>query len=855
MIVPADAIDLIAGEMDRITIWKGSKKPGFIIRENNNIGIHLKEMVYRADEESLRAAAERFRSVQSDSRIKEAVRKNKEAEERAKREKKKRKERRKPENVNIRPGNISDAITALKKNPGFKRGIVAEKVIEEKAPSYRSPHGVEMGIYEFLKDNSINLYSHQTEAIEYAVSKKNVIITTPTASGKTLAFLIPVLNSIIKNPASRALLIYPTKALISDQLKAIREIAQKILPGIFVEKYDGDLNSDERRRIRQRRPSIVITNPDMLNAAILPHHQSWNFLFSSLDYVVMDEAHTYRGVFGSHIALLTRRLRLISAKYRSNPAFILSSATIANPVEHAKNLTGGDFVMVNKSGSKQNEKRFIFFKGGDRISPVDQTAQMLAFLSLAGIQTLCFARTRKSTELIADAAKQEIRKRNYGSKPEIVSYRSGYRYDERARIESDIKSGRAAGVCSTNALELGIDIGSLDCVIISGYPGSVMSTWQQAGRAGRKDSPALVIFMGFNSPLERYILENPDEFFTKSSEYAAIDASNKYILYDHLVSAMNEYGYLSSEHDRTFGCDIDKALTSASRSAFYSHLIVRSGNIWKPAVREYVQGNIRIRNSSHEVYTVKCRGCVIETLSEDQAYREGHKGAIILHGDTRYRVRMLNTPDKTVTVTEENTENYTFASSITTIKISGDGTVVPAGSLHIRFGSMIVQEKFFKYSEYDGRGKIREEELDLRPINIDTRGLWFTVPKMTDDEEVKFSGGLAGLSNILSVVAPHFVLCDPGDMKCVAYSEFEYTDGAPTVVIFDNFMGGVGLSEKARDILYDIFKMAFEIVTKCRCKKGCISCVYSHRDNDEREPDKEMTVRILTRLMKAYRTG
>jgi DEAD/DEAH box helicase domain-containing protein len=853
MIVPADAVDLISGNLEIIEIWRRSKKPGYLIQEGSNINIHLGEQVYPAQRESLIAIADEIQSKEKKSLYSEAVRKNREYEEKKKTEKKVKKPVSFKRPVIKKLKDVNEAVAALKSNPAFEKGIVATRVTEEKSAEYNTPHCLEYGIYSFLKKEEINLYSHQAKAIEAAVNKKNVIITTPTASGKTFAFLFPVLNSIIKNPGSRALLIYPTKALISDQLKAIRELAEKICPGISVEKYDGDTTPEKRRYIRQKHPSVIITNPDMLNIGILPNHRIWSSLFSNLDYVIMDEAHTYRGVFGSHIALLTRRLKLVCQRYGSSPNFILSSATIANPAEHAENLTGENFVLVNKSGSKQNEKTFIFYQAPFQASAIRKTAELLAFLAMVDVQTLCFARTRRGTELIADAAKAMARKNDSGVG--IVAYRSGYRVDERAHIEADIKNRRVTGICSTNALELGIDIGSLDCVIISGYPGSVMSTWQQAGRAGRKDSPALVIFMGFSSPMERYILSNPDEFFERSSEHAAIDTTNKYILSDHLVSAMMENGFLSGEHGEIFGCDIDAALEVASKSSFYKHLIKKSGNRWVPVRHEHVQGEIKIRNSSRDVFAVKCRGRLVETLSEEQVYREGHEGAIILHGDTRYRVKKLDFSDRTVTVSEEDTENFTIAQSETSIKITGTEKSLPAGDLSVNFGSMIVQENYYKYDEYDSKEKIREIDLDLRPVSIDTKGIWFTVP---DDvrycsgiEEKDFFSGLKGVENLLSVVIPHFVLCDPNDIRCVAYDIFAYTMAA-TVIVSDNFMGGIGLSEKAGGVLYDIFRMALDIAAKCRCKNGCISCVYSNRDRDDVKPDKKAAIKILEGLISHY---
>lgn len=878
MIVPGFAEDLLSGKTDRTEIWKGSKKPGFIKISNDESGNNNRELEIQIGDEIYRTPLNNLSSVIGNENKKhkkvdldEVIKKNREQNLIIEKENKARELKEKADSLKVKAevkrkyevkdfsGDISGVIKSFKTNSRFKAGIVEEKVIEEKPAAFKNPHHCVYKIYEFLGNEGINLYTHQTETIENAINSRNVIITTPTASGKSLAFMIPIINSIINDPKSRALLIYPTKALISDQFKSILKMVKKIDPSITVEKYDGDTKPDERKRIRQKKPSIIITNPDMLHIGILPNHKQWSFLFSNLSYVVMDEAHTYRGVFGSHIALLTRRLKLIAGRYNSEPNFILSSATIANPVEHAENLTGEKFVLVDKNGSKTNEKTFIFYQA-EKPSQVKQTAELLAYLAASNIQTLCFAKTRRSTELIADAAKKIVREQitpNPAKPCKIVSYRSGYRSGERSEIEAGIKAGKTMGISSTNALELGIDIGSLDCVIISGYPGSIMSTWQQAGRAGRKDSSSLVIFMGFNNPLEKFIINNPDEFFNRPSEHATIDTSNKYILTDHLLCALMENGELSAEQNSIFGCDIDDKLKEAAASAFYKHLIKKSGNKWYPAKKEHIQGEVQIRNgTSGKTFKVISRKKVIETLSKEQVYREGHEGAIILHGDGRYRVLKLDLDNYTVYVTEEKTENYTTAESDITVKTDRILNKIPVGKLEINFSQMIVQERYTKYSEYDYKGKISDNCLSLPPVSIETKGLWFTIPRDLTEalnlKEGELLRGLKGVENILSVVIPHFVLCDQNDIRCAAYEKFGQKKEA-TVVIFDNYMGGVGLSEKAQSELYNILKMSLRLILSCGCKNGCISCIFSHRDSEDLKPDKKITVSILKELLKQFK--
>ena len=407
-------------------------------------------------------------------------------------------------------------------------------------------------IQDYLDDNGIRLYKHQAEAINLARSGRNIVISTPTASGKTLAFNIPVFEALLNDPQARALYIYPMKALTNDQLKVLLELEEETGIEVNPNRYDGDTPKSIRPRIR-RESRIILTNPYGLHL-YLPWHSRWKTFFENLRYIIIDESHRYRGVFGSNVAMLIRRLQRICHKYGSDPQYILSSATIANPEEHSRKLTGKEFRVVDENYSESGRKYFVLWNppviGEDltRRSTHQESKDLFVQCLQSGMQTLCFTISRKMSELTAIWAKEELSEENPGLADSVRSYRAGYLPAERREIENALKSGRLRGVTSTNALELGIDIGSLDSVIISGYPGTIISTWQQAGRTGRTSSDSVVFLVAFPNPLDQYFMNHPGDFFGSNPENAVIDLNNPYITAGHVMCASNELPII--ERDR-----------------------------------------------------------------------------------------------------------------------------------------------------------------------------------------------------------------------------------------------------------------------------------------------------------------
>ena len=431
-------------------------------------------------------------------------------------------------------------------------------------PSVEAEYGVVEGnlesrIREFINSSKIKLYSHQAEVITHSLFEKNVMITTPTASGKTLAFNLSVMHEMVRDPEATALYLYPLKALAQDQLKTLLDLEAQIGIELKPAIYDGDTSSHRRSAIRNN-SRIILTNPHALHQ-YLPWHQKWKRFFSNLRYVVLDESHVYRGVFGSNVAFLIRRLRRIANRYGAKPQFILSSATLANPNEHSEKLVGLDFEIVSQNGAPRGERHIHFWNSvtDENRSAHRQTSDLLATSVKRGLQTLCFTTSRRLAELIASWASDR------NSRKTIVSYRAGYSPEERREIESSIREGKTRGIASTTALELGIDIGSLDSVIISGYPGTVMSTWQMAGRAGRGAKPSMMTLIGFENPLDQYFMKHPDQFFGRPHEHAIVDLENPYVLMGHAMCAAAELPLCQDEDSVYLGDNLSESHCDLSR--------------------------------------------------------------------------------------------------------------------------------------------------------------------------------------------------------------------------------------------------------------------------------------------------
>ncbi|MCW4000611.1 MAG: DEAD/DEAH box helicase [Candidatus Bathyarchaeota archaeon] len=708
-------------------------------------------------------------------------------------------------------------------------------------------------ISAYLQSKGIKFYSHQAEAINKARQGKNVIIGTQTASGKTLAFNIPVFDALANDEKATALYLYPSKALTNDQLKVLQEIEAGT--GIKADSnvYDGDTPKEQRSFIREN-SRIILTNPYGLHL-YLPWHNLWRRFFQNLKYIVLDEAHVYRGVFGSNVAMLLRRLLRICSFYHADPQIILSSATIANPQEHAKKLTGKDFEIVSNDGSPRGKKSFIFWnppfinpQKTIRYSTHQETKGLLTASVMKNLQTLCFTTSRQMAELITRWTKEDLKRRNPKLYSAVTAYRAGYLPQERRDIENRLKNKSLIGLVSTNALELGIDIGSLDAVIISGYPGTVISTWQQAGRAGRSRNDSTVTLVAFQNPLDQYFMKHPKDFFDRPHEQAIIDLHNRQITSGHIMCAAEELPL--TDEDQKFFPEVYK---ESIQILAEKNLLKKTPQGWTYSGQERATRLVNLDSISGKTVTVLCSGRILETLPLNKAYEETHPGAILLHQGETYRSEELNLTNCTATVRKENTNYYTETQKTVEVAIKNTLAQKHQG-LKTALGELTITESYPSYVVKSNDVVIKKHTLDLPSSSFQTVGLWFTVPQQIREEieaaGLDFDGGLHALEHAIIAMAPMFAMCDRWDIG--GLSTADHADTAePTVFVYDGFEGGIGISENLYSNIKPLLEKTLELIGTCECKEGCPSCIYSPKCGNGNEPlDKKAAHIILQRLIK-----
>lgn len=746
---------------------------------------------------------------------------------------------------------VSDLIRLLNVNPVYRTRLVHMKTTEPEPARYgRLDSPLSHALDAYLEQNGIRLYLHQCEAINHARAGKNVILTTSTASGKTLAFNIPVFSQLEEHADSRALYLYPTKALSNDQLLTLEEMAT--FTGIAAKPaiYDGDTPQSKRASIREH-SRIILSNPHELHQ-VLSWHAKWQPFFSNLDYIVIDEAHRYRGVFGSHIAFVIRRLLRICRHYGANPRFILSTATLANPREFARHLTGQEFTLVDNDGSPHGRKNFVlynpFYDGISERSLHQETKDLLVSCVKEDLQTLCFTGSRKMAELVTVWARDDARRISERLAESISVYRAGFLPEERRAIERQLKGGTMKGVVSTNALELGIDVGSLDAVILSGYPGTMMSTRQQAGRAGRKGGESLAVLVAQANPLDQYFMHHPDQFFDRSHEHAIIDTANPYIVSGHLLCAAAELP-VNEETDRQF---FGEPLSGLLFELESDDLLRRTSRGWVYTGRGRAAEAVKLDGVPGETFRVMCHGRLLETLDRGQAYREAHKGAIMLHQGETFVVNEMDLETHTIRVTETDVDYYTQPLKEADLSIIETLETRTVNGVRCAFGVVDVTEQYTGYKIKRGDTIIGLEPLSLPALTFRTKAFWFILPESIEQKVtgagLDLAGGLHGAEHAIIALMPLHVICDRWDIGGLSSPAFG-EDGEPAVFVYDAYEGGIGLAEKAFGILPDLFSSVFELVRDCPCETGCPSCIYSPKCGNDNQPlDKDATRLILKGL-------
>ena len=704
------------------------------------------------------------------------------------------------------------------------------------------------------------LYTHQADAVNSARQGRNVMVSTSSASGKTLCYNIAVAEALLTEPGSRALYLFPTKALAQDQLRGLRELfSPELLEVEEFATFDGDTPRAERAEIR-RRARVVLTNPDMLHIGILPNHHQWSRLLKRLRYVVVDEAHAYRGVFGSHVACVLRRLRRLCNLYGSNPQFICCSATIANPGEHAERLVGLPFEVVDNDGSPHGGKDFVFWNPpiidearSVRRSANSEATNLLTELVSHNIHTLTFARTRRLTELIYNYSRHRLAEISPALVNKIKPYRAGYLPQERRQIEQELFTGQLLGVVATTALELGIDIGDLEATVLTGYPGSIASTWQQAGRSGRGRDQSLSFLIGLDNPLDQYFMRHPESFFQKGVENALVNPDNPYILGAHLLCAAWELP-LTNEDDKFFGLALSRERTELERQGI---LRERGGRWYLSPTIAYPAQSINIRSTFRENFALidTSTDSLLETVEASVAFFQIHPGAIYLHQGESYLVTELDLTNRTAYAEPTTASYYTQAKDITDLHIVKVTHSRSCQQAKVYLGEVEVTTTvvgFRKKAQFTEE-VIGEEPLDLPPQHFPTIALWFDLPNETIarlvEAQLDFAGGLHAAEHAAIAVLPLFALCDRNDIGGVSTPSHPDT-GRAQIFIYDAYPGGIGIAEKGFSLVEELWQATLKAITECPCQEGCPSCIQSPKCGNNNKPlDKKAAQLLLEGLL------
>ncbi|HOE64013.1 MAG TPA: DEAD/DEAH box helicase [Candidatus Sumerlaeota bacterium] len=734
---------------------------------------------------------------------------------------------------------VSEILDAFEHKNYFKSNITYKKVIPGHPPIFADfPESLSAELASVLKKRGIEkLYYHQNKAIEALGRGENIVVVTPTASGKTLCYNLPVVQSILENPEARSLYLFPTKALSQDQYKELHEITGSLGHNIKVYTFDGDTPASARKAIRSS-GQIVVTNPDMLHTGILPHHTKWIKLFENLRYIVIDEVHHYRGVFGSHFANLLRRLKRIFQFYQSKPQFICCSATIANPLELTENLVGEKFSLIDKSGAPRGEKVFYFYNPpvvneelGIRRSSILEARRIAAYFLMNSVQTIVFARSRLRVEVLVKYLKREI-SRLKGDPERIRGYRGGYLPNERHEIEEGIKTGRILGVVSTNALELGIDIGQLNAAVLAGYPGTVSSTWQQGGRAGRKAETSVVVLVSTSSPLDQYIVNHPDYFFGSSPEAGIINPDNLAIMASHLKCSCFELP-LDETNLGFGGTDIKPLLKHLEEGKILRY----TGNRWFYTSDVYPAEEISLRSATAQnfvVLNVSKNNALLAEVDYDSAPFLIHESAIYIHQSQTFYIDRLDWERRTAYAREVEVDYYTDAQSKTDVRVLTEDAVscinLPPPLESIVFGDVSVITIVAKYKKikFETHENVGYGEVHTPPNEMQTECCWFTFKEdLKDILEAKglvLGSGLRALANLLSNVVPLYVMCDPRDFRVVPMVRDPHSE-RPAIFIYDKYPGGIGIARRCFSIEKQLFFAAQEMIGGCHCADGCPSCI------------------------------
>jgi DEAD/DEAH box helicase domain-containing protein len=753
---------------------------------------------------------------------------------------------------------VSSFIDYVKSLPDYRRQIVHVEHLPSKEADYSEMNRpLHKTLEAALRAAELYpLYSHQAAAVDKAIEGKNAMVVTAAASGKTLCYNLPVLQAMLTEKGSRALYIFPTKALAQDQLRGLSDLVSLLPSPIRLATFDGDTPARERSQVKKS-ARIVLTNPDMLHVGILPNHQSWSRFLSLVRYVVIDEAHVYRGVFGSHVGNVLRRLNRILGSYDARPQFICCSATIANPKEHIERLVGLPFEVVDIDGSPHGQKDFVFWNPplidkakASRVSANSEASSLFTELVKQGIRTLTFTRTRKLTELVYAYARQRLGGSDLALR--IKPYRAGYLAEERRQIEQELFHGNLLGVVATTALELGIDIGDLEATVLTGYPGSIASTWQQAGRSGRRTGESLSFLIGLDNPLDQYFMRHPESIFRRKFEHALIDPDNPYVLGPHMLCAAWEMPLTGD--DERFWDGLGGVLDRLGRDGL---LRARRGK-WYPAPSvAYPSQRVGIRSASsiqYAIFDASKNDTQLETIGAEAALSQIHPGAIYLHYGEPYLVVRLDLAAHAAYVVPADTPYYTQAKELTDLRVLGVLREQKTQQVKSYLGKVEVTNTVvgFRRKLQLTEEVIGEEPLDLPPQSFDTIALWFDIPDEAmvrlAQAQLDFAGGLHALEHCSIAILPLFALCDRNDLGGVS-TPFHPDTGKAQIFIYDAHQGGTGIAEKGFEFIHDLWQKTLQVIKECPCEEGCPSCIQSPKCGNNNKPLDKKAAEVILGLL------
>jgi DEAD/DEAH box helicase domain-containing protein len=729
----------------------------------------------------------------------------------------------------------ADTLSSLVDEPQLRERLVYREVLPARPARFGElARPLHAEVQERLEARGVfPLFTHQARAVDALRAGSSVVVATGTASGKSLCYQVPIVESVVAGRRDTALLVFPTKALAQDQLRSMRSW---LVPGLKAVTYDGDTASDDRTWARKN-ANVVLTNPEMLHVGILPSHQRWATYLKRLRYVVVDELHTLRGIFGSHVAHVLRRLQRVCEHYGASPTFCFASATIGNPGELASALCGQPVETIADDGSPRAERvlacwqrPFTDVHSGTRASANVETADVLARFVRNEHQTLAFTRSRRGAEVVAQHARRRLNAQEPAGGQRVAAYRAGYLAEERRKLEADLSARRLLGVAATNALELGIDVGSLDAVVLNGFPGTLASMWQQAGRAGRTGRRSVAVLVPGDDQLDQWYAAHPKELTARQPERAVVNPQNPFVLRAQVACAAHELP-LTQEDERWFGEGLDDAV----RELVHDDLLKPRDKrmFWAGAQPPAPQVGLRT-GSSIEYRLVDERGeRTIGTVDDARVFSVAHPGAVYLHQGRQYRVARLDTRQHCAVLEEyDDADEYTIARSETDITILGDERQLVLGPATVHLGAVDVTNQVVAYQrkQVSTNEVIEVRELDLPPRSLVTRACWFTIP-LPDllaggVEPAQVLGTVHAAEHGLIGMLPLFTICDRWDVGGVSMALHPQT-GEPTIFIYDGYPGGAGIADLAFDAAERHVAETLALIDSCPCDDGCPSCVQS----------------------------